>query len=375
MDRVLQVTSKLLCGGAEAFIMNVYRNIDREQMQFDFLVFHEKREYYEDEIERLGGRIYHVPVMDGANLLRRKKMIGAFFDEHHDYVAIHGHMAALGKDYLRSAAEHGIGRRLAHSHIANFEHTPRNMVKQAFQKGFGTYATKLLACSAAAGKFMYPTRSFEVVNNGIDVGRFAFDPGRRACFRKQLDLPENAKLVGHVGRFELMKNHVFLIDFFAELARLDKDTYLLLAGDGSLRREIEQKVHSSGLDSRVRFLGLVDDMPSFYDGIDVFAMPSLFEGLPFSAIEAQCSGLPCVLSNRISKEAAITDLAEYMPLEAGAASWAKRVESALIWETRNRKAYPHRIATAGYDIRKVAAKLFELYTSPDSAARTARTSP
>ena len=359
--KVLQVTSKLFRGGAEAFIMNVYRNIDRKQVQFDFLVFHEGREYYEDEIERLGGHVYHVPVMDGVNFLKRKKMIDAFFDGHHDYVAVHGHMAALGEVYLRSAAEHGIERRFSHSHIADFERTPRNMVKHVFQMGFGKYATRRLACSKVAGEYMYSGKHFDVVNNCIDVGRFAFNRARRDVFREGLGLPADAKLVGHVGRFELMKNHAFLIDLFAELARMDEAACLVLAGDGSLRSEIEKKVHDASLDNRVRFLGLIDDMPSFYDGVDLFTMPSLFEGLPFSAVEAQCSGLSCVLSDRITQEVALTDLVEYLPLEAEAKAWAEAIESALGRPVEERWAFAALVADEGYDIKHTVAQLVDLY--------------
>lgn len=361
MVRVLQVTSKLFRGGAETFIMNVYRNIDRTQVQFDFLVFHAHREYYEDEIESLGGHVYHVPIMEGANLLRRKRMLDAFFDVHHDYAVVHCHMAALGRDVLRSAGEHGVGRLFSHSHIADFECTPRNIVKQAFQKGFGEYATKRLACSRTAGEFMYPGKDFEVVNNGIDVARFAFDAARRDAFRGSYGFSEEDMLVGHVGRFELMKNHAFLIDAFAALARIDEHAYLVLAGDGSLREDVERRAGDLQLSERVRFLGLLDDMPSFYDGVDCFAMPSLFEGLPFSAVEAQCSGLPCVLSDRITDEVAITDLVEYLPLEAGAEAWADCIERALGYVGRRRKDYAGVVADEGFDIHGTVAQLAALY--------------
>lgn len=361
MVRVLQVTSKLFRGGAEAFIMNVYRNIDRTQVQFDFLVFHTHREYYEDEIENLGGHVYHVPIMEGANLLRRKRMLDAFFDKHHDYAAVHCHMAALGRDVLRSAGEHGVGRLFSHSHIADFERTPRNIVKQAFQKGFGEYATKRLACSRTAGEFMYPGKDFEVVNNGIDVARFAFDAARRDAFRGSYGFSEEDILVGHVGRFELMKNHAFLIDAFAALARIDEHALLVLAGDGSLRENVERRAGDLGLSERVRFLGLLDDMPSFYDGVDCFAMPSLSEGLPFSAVEAQCSGLPCVLSDRITDEVAITDLVEYLPLEAGAEAWADCIERALGYSGGMRKGYAGVVADEGFDIHGTVAQLAALY--------------
>lgn len=341
--------------------MNVYRNVDRNKIQFDFLVFHSAHEYYEDAIKRLGGRVYHVPVMENGNLVRRKRMINSFFDEHSDYAAIHGHMAALGNDYLYAAERHGIERRFSHSHIADFEHTPRNIVKQVFQKGFGNHATLRLACSRAAGEFMYPGQDYIVINNGIDINRFTFNESRRKRFRERLGLSADAMLVGHVGRFELMKNHTFLIDVFKELAKENSNIYLLLAGDGSLRGDIEQKVHKLGLDNRVLFLGLIDDMPSFYDSLDCFFMPSLFEGLPFAAIEAQCSGLPCVLSNRITDEVAITNLVSYLPLETNASTWADCILGMLDNSVSKRSCYAEQVAKAGYDIRDVANELTRLY--------------
>ena len=364
--RVLQVTSKLFRGGAEAFIMNVYRNIDRSKMQFDFLVFHAGREYFEDEIEALGGRIFHVPIMEKANILRRKDMLDAFFRAHHDYEAVHCHMAALGRDCLLAAAKYGIDKRISHSHIADFERTPRNYVKQAFQRGFGDYATRRLACSEAAGQFMYRCNDFEVINNGIDIDHFTFEHEKRATFRKSLGFCESDRLIGHVGRFELMKNHAYLIDVFDALCKFDKSSYLLLAGEGSLLGEIEDKVEVLDLSGRVRFLGLVDDMPSFYDGIDCFIMPSLFEGLPFSAVEAQCSGLPCVLSSAITEEVAITSLVEYLNLDAGLESWAAAIEDNLLRNasyTGSRVGFSQAVGAAGYDIKAVAAKLTQLYLS------------
>lgn len=361
VDKVLQVTSKLFRGGAESFIMNVYRTMDPSAVQFDFLVFRSDREYYEDEIEDRGGNVYHVPIMEGANLLRRRQMLDAFFDEHHGYTAVHGHMAALGRDYLSSAARHGIGCRLSHSHVADFERTPRNIVKQAFQRGFGEYATHRLACSNAAGEFMYPGHSFEVVKNGIDVNCFAFDSERRNAFRRRFGFRDTDKVIGHVGRFELVKNHSFLIDSFALLSSIDPSCALVLAGDGSLRRDIEKKAESMGLADRIRFLGLIDDMPSFYDGVDCFVMPSLSEGMPFSAIEAQCSGLPCVLSDGISTEVAITDLVRYQSLQSDAEAWATAIRDALANRWVRRDAYAKRVSDAGFSVVETAARLLELY--------------
>lgn len=360
MQRVLQVTSKLFRGGAEAFIMNVYRNINRERVQFDFLTFRSPREFYEDEIERLGGRIYHVPIMEGMNFLRRRSMLDSFFAEHSSYCAIHGHMAALGGDYLAAAERAGIQRRFSHSHIADFERNPRGYLKHAFERGFGDHATHRLACSTSAGKYMYGDAPFVVVNNGIDIERFSFSPSSRASFRASIGASEREPLIGHVGRFELMKNHDFLIEIFASMVRNGLPGRLVLAGDGSLRRKMEEKVSLLGIDDRVVFLGVIEDMPSFYSGIDVFVMPSLFEGLPFSVIEAQCSGLPCVLSDTISSECKVAKDVQFLPLSAGDDAWGASVKRFLQVAKDNRDGSSF-VRAAGYDIADVARVLEGLY--------------
>ena len=359
MDKVLQVTSKLFRGGAEAFIMNVYRNMDRKRFQFDFLTFRSSREFYEDEIESLGGHIYHVPIMEGTNILRRRSMLDAFFDEHGDYAAVHCHMAALGGDCLASAERHGIGRRFSHSHIADFEHNPRGYLKHAFERGFGNCATVRFACSRQAGRYMYGDAPFTVVNNGIDTTSFAYDSTKRTTFRKSLGIEESDLLVGHVGRFEIMKNHAFLIEVFAMMVARGFSGRLVLAGDGSLRQEIEAQVEKASLSDRVIFLGTIENMPAFYSGIDLFVMPSLFEGLPFSAIEAQCSGLPCVLSDTISIECKITEGVHFIPLSSDKQIWVDVLSSALATR-RIRTDSSIAVRNAGYDIGNVT-KMLEMY--------------
>lgn len=360
MKKILQVTSKLFRGGAEAFIMNVYRNIDRERFQFDFLVFRSPREYYEDEIESLGGHVYRVPIMEGANVLRRRSMLDSFFAEHYDYDAVHCHMEALGNDCLASAEKHGIECRLSHSHIADFDHNPRGLIKRILGRRFGDHATDRFACSEWAGRYMYGEKSFAVIKNGIDTVRFAYDLTKRISFRSRIGATEQECLLGHVGRFELVKNHEFLIDTFAALVGCGFKGRLVLAGDGSLRESMENHAKDVGVGNRVVFLGAFDDMSSFYSGIDLFVMPSLSEGLPFSAIEAQCAGVPCVLSNAISEECRVAGNVGFLSLGLGAEAWAKTLAS-MLSGTDARSDGSAAVRTAGYDIKDVAAQLEAYY--------------
>ena len=362
MPKVLQITSKLFRGGAESFIMNVYRNIDRERFDFDFLVFHSEREFYEDEIEALGGHVYHVPIMEGANIFRRRSMLDDFFANHATYEAVHCHMAALGGDCLAAAGRAGVQIRLAHSHVANYEHNPRGYLKRLFEKGFGNHATTLLACSEWAGRYMFGNAPFTVVNNGIDIGKFAFAPANRKAFRDSIGASESELLIGHAGRFQLMKNQAFLLEVFSEMVRSGFLGRLIFAGDGLLRKEVEGRVRELGLTNRVIFLGAIEDMPSFYSGIDLFVMPSLSEGLPFSAIEAQCSGLPCVLSDAISPECKISDGVLFLSVDAGLKQWAELTTAAVSESSIDTRDKGFTVVReAGYGITDVVNSLQKIY--------------
>jgi glycosyltransferase involved in cell wall biosynthesis len=287
-------------------------------------------------------------------------MIDAFFAEHNDYVAVHGHMAALGRDYLAAAERVGIPNRFSHSHIADFERNPRGYLKRIFEKGFGIHSTKRFACSRWAGKYMYGNKPFIVINNGIDTAYFAYDSIGRAKFRTSLSITDDEPLVGNVGRLELMKNQEFLIDVFAAMVHKGFPGKLVLAGDGSLRTKIENRVRLKGVSNRVILLGVYEDMPSFYAGIDLFIMTSIFEGLPFSAIEAQCSGLPCVLSDSISTECKVTNNVNFESLDSDANLWADLVITMLEASTPREDA-SLAVSNAGYDIKDTVRLLQEYY--------------
>lgn len=358
--RVLHVVGNMGAGGLETLIMNWYRTIDRNKIQFDFLVHKESRAFYEDEIIALGGRIYHCSFLNDYNYIKYKRFLKSFFAEHNEYKIIHGHHSALGVFYLKQASKAGIPARISHSHIANFSKTARGLIKYGITRLFGKYANIHFACSKAAGNYMYGSRySFEVINNGIDVERFKYNEINRHNIRNNLNVNDKHVII-HVGRFHDQKNHSFLIDIFNEVHKIDSDTVLLMVGVGPLQKSIKNKVKELGLEDNCLFLNNRDDVQDLLSAADVFLFPSLYEGLPLTLIEAQTSGLPIVCSNTITLETRVTNNYYPLPLNMGSTEWAKIVIEHY-YDDINRKDACVIVKDSGFDNNDVVEKMTELY--------------
>jgi glycosyltransferase involved in cell wall biosynthesis len=302
--RILHVVSSLNAGGMENYIMNLYRCMDREQIQFDFMVHHKARGLFEDEIERMGGKVYHFSVLDTKNLIKYRIELSDFFDEHREYRILHGHLSSLAVFYLGAAKEHNVPWRIVHSHGGGFLHTPKGVAKYLLFRTAKWNSNIRLACSTEAGKYLFGKDTFEFVPNGVEVNRFAFQLEKRNEMRKKLNLEQNY-VIGHVGRFNLQKNHKYLLKIFKEVLAKCPRARLLLLGDGELLDEIKKLAEEMGLRNAMIFAGVHKDVESYYQAMDAFVLPSLFEGLPVTGIEAQYSGLPCFFSDKITREVAI----------------------------------------------------------------------
>ena len=355
--RVLHIVPNMQAGGLETLIMNIYRNIDRTKVQFDFLVHYTGNYFYDDEIRSLGGRIYKLSVRDDNNFIKYLKDLDAFFKAHPEYKIVHGHMESLGQFYFKAAKRNGVPVRVAHSHNSATEDTLKGKIKGLLLKRYKVFATDYFACSQKAGEFMFANKKFTVLKNAIIVNNFAYNEDERNRLRKELGI-EDKIVIGHAGRFCEQKNHKFLIDVFKKIADLENNAVLLLIGAGEKFERIKEQVQEYGLEERVIFLGVRKDIASLYQAMDCFVFPSLFEGLGIVAIEAQCSGLPVVGSDVIPKEAAVTNQFHYMSLDDSADEWAKKI---LEVTKQERKAEIDKIRAAGYDVHDVAEYLEDFY--------------
>lgn len=354
--RVLQVVTHMNRGGLETMIMNYYRHIDREKVQFDFLTHRANHCDYDDEIETLGGKIYRLPVLNPWNIQYRRKL-DMFFDAHPEYHVIHVHQDCMSSVILKIAKRHNIPVRIAHSHNSNQDKNFKYPIKLLYRQKIPKYATVLFACGKEAGQWMFRGNKFEILNNAIEAKEYTFNAERREIQRNRLGISRDCILLGHVGRFCYAKNHSFLIDVFAKVCK-KKNAKLLLIGDGELRKQIEEKVKVLNLTDKVIFTGVRPDVSELMQAMDVFVFPSIYEGVPVTLIEAQASGLPCIISDKIPIECKKTDLVQQIALAEGADIWADKIsEMAQI----KRKDTYNEIKASGFDIEENAKKLQEFY--------------
>ena len=356
--RVLQVMPAMDAGGMETFVMNVYRTIDRDKVQFDFLYHYDKPCFYDYEIQALGGHITKLTVRQDNNLPHYLFQLDHFFLIHPEYRILHGHYSGFGMFYNRRAAARGVPVRVGHSHNTAYEPNLVGRLDHWMSRGFARDLTDCFACSQKAGEMLFPHRPFTVLPNGVDTDAFArHDEARRAKLREHLGVAKDEILLGHVGRFTAQKNHDGLLRMFAALRAKMPTARLLCLGGGALMEPMKALAAELGLGDRVIFAGVRTDIAAFYDAMDAFLLPSLFEGLPVVLVEAQAAGLPCFVSDTVDHGAAFSKNIHYLPL-ADTAAWVNALCAAPL--TRDPDAQAEAMA-AGFDIRTSAQILQEFY--------------
>ena len=358
--RVLQVVTKMNRGGLETFIMNIYRNINRSRVQFDFLYHRDGHFDYDDEIVDLGGKIYRVPRCNPLNPCYYRALDDFFAN--HPYSVVHSHINCMSALPLASAKRHGALVRIAHSHSSHQDYDVKYPIKIVCKRFIRYMATDLFACGADAGKWMFGTDSFHVVHNGIEVNRYKFDANCRARVRSDFGIDDEQIIIGHVGRFAPVKNHSFIIDVFNEFVKLYPHAQLFLIGEGDYRTGAQKKVNSLGLSSQVRFLGLRSDVADLMQAMDIFLMPSLYEGLPLVLVEAQASGLPCLISEAIPADCELGGTpVRRASLSLDPAEWAL-ILCEMLSSGVNRAIGSAQVREAGFDARSVAEWLEHFYS-------------
>lgn len=360
--RVLQCFTIMNRGGAETMIMNYYRNIDRNKVQFDFLVHREEKGAYEDEIKQLGGRIYRMPSIHPKNFKRYKKEISKFLREHKEYKIIHGNFSELGYFLYKEAKKQGIPTIIVHAHNYSNVFDIKSIFRFYWKHAMRAYVTHMFTCSEVAAKWLFGKKLAEksiMLNNAIDSKNFLFNKEKSINMKKKLGL-ENKLVIGHVGRFNIQKNHDFIIDVFKEIISKNNDSVLVLVGTGELEEKIKMKVKNNNLTDSVIFLGNRPDINDIMQAFDIFLFPSIFEGLGVVLIEAQASGLKCFTSkDAVPMEAKVTDLLSYISLKDGAKVWAKEILKYKDGYERNNTF--NEIVKNNYDIKNNAKWLEEFY--------------
>lgn len=364
--RVLHVLGTTNLGGAESRIMELYRCIDKTQVQFDFLVHTQKEGHYQKEICALGGTVYHVPRFRGINLLSYRKAVKDFFAKHHAFAAVHGHMTSTASIYLPIAKKAGIPSTIAHARSAGVDKGIKGIVTKLLRRSLVKKADWCFACSQEAAVAVFGRKCVEkgkvqVIPNAVDTARFRFRQTVRDAVRRELKLDDKF-VIGHVGRFGFMKNHAYLLEVFAALCKLRQDAALILIGSGELEQTVHRQAEELGIADRVLFLGNCYNVEQYYPAFDYFVFPSIFEGLPGSVVEAQACGLRCLVSDKVTREAAVTDLAVYRSIEEPAVLWAQEIQKSAK-DAMDRRDTSAEITKKGFDVRQQAAAMTKFYQS------------
>lgn len=362
--RVLHFVSTLSRGsGVMSVIMNYYRHIDRDKVQFDFLHFIACEDSYMEEIRELGGKIYCIDKPGSS--FQSIKQLNSFFRLHAgEYTWLHNHEVYLTFLLRPIAKRYGLEKFIVHCHATKYSDKTLNAVRNRILcLPIRLMKVERFACSEAAGKFLYGEKMLKagkvfIMHNAIDCEKFRFRPEVRERLRKEMGL-DGKFVIGHVGRFERQKNHEFLIEVFAECKKEIDSCILLLIGEGSLRSKIEKKVVEKGLKNSIIFLTKRNDMEYLYQVMDLFVLPSLYEGLPVSCLEAQVNGLECIVSRTVTdelKKQTIGSIITMLPLEKKV--WKQNIVSCKIRQT----SISQHINDDNYDINLQSCRLHSFYT-------------
>lgn len=368
--RVLNLFTIMNRGGAETMVMNYYRKLDKSKVQFDFMVHRPERGAYDDEIESLGGKIYRMPAIRPWTAMQYRKVVRKFYEDHPEYKIIHSHMSELGYYDFLEAEKAGIPVRICHAHNRPYGIDIKSPVRWYYKTLMIPHISHMFMCGEESGEWLFGKKNksrFIQLNNAIDAKDYSYNEVKRAEVRKCFGLKEEL-VVGHVGRFNLQKNHPFIIDVFNEVHKKEPDSVLLLVGDdsGKVAEDIHKRVGELNLAGAVRFLGVRTDVADLMQAMDVFLFPSLFEGFGIVALEAQAAGLPAVVSKRIPPECMITDCISSLELDFSAEIWANRLIEAVKNERKNRFL---EIKKAGFDIVENAKFLQDFYIRAASGER------
>lgn len=360
--RVAQIMGKWLGGGVESVVMNYYRNIDRNKVQFDFICDDDSKYIPKKEIEKLGGKVILIPPYQKP--FKYHKELKRVLKEG-KYKIVHSHINTLSVFSLWAAKAAGVPVRIAHSHsTTNKKEWKKNFMKQILRPFCKVFATDYFCCSEKAGRWQFGNRAYNqgkvyLLNNAIDVNKFKYNEKIRKEKRKELNIKDKDLVIGHIGRFVKQKNHEFLIDIFNEVHKQNKNTILLLAGEGPLKEEIENKVKDLGLEKNVKFLGQRNDANELYQAMDVFLLPSLYEGLPVVGVEAQAAGLLCFFSTDMTKETKVLETTQFISLTNTPQYWSKEILKQL--NSYTRADTEKEITQNNFNIKVEAEKLEKYY--------------
>lgn len=365
MIRVLHSVSNMDRAGIETMLMNYYRHIDREIVQFDFLCNKTKPGAYDSEVKALGGKIYHTPGLNPLKLPQYMKYMKRLFSENPEYSIVEAHNGAFGVYALHGAKRSNVKNRIYHAHGAAITNDWKKPLKLICLKFLPSNMTHHFTCGIEAARCYFGNRivdegDYVFIPNAIEVEKFTFNEQTRTRIRNEYGL-DNKHVLGHVGRFMAQKNHSFLLDIFEKVTKKDDKAFLVLLGDGELMNAIQAKAISMGISDKVLFIGNVGNANEWYQAFDTFILPSVWEGLPVVGVEAQAADLPCIFSDNVTKEIGFSEKAKFISTSADSSIWVDSILSCF--DLTDRVDRTQLIRMNNYDINVEAKKLQDRYVS------------
>lgn len=358
-------------GGIESVIMNIYRNIDRTKVQFDFLLPHNMGTMaFEDEVLQMGGRIFRIIYSQKESFVKAKECFLEYFREHPELKAVHLHCNFPYAFPLKVAKKAKIPMRIIHAHSSAmlFEQSKglkskiRSIRNFIVHRQIKNAPNMYFSCSDLAAKSTFKSDKYVWIKNGVELENFEYNSQIRNEIREKYEIKESERLIGAVGRICAVKNSFFVLEIFKEYTKLNPDSKLVYIGDGEWKSKIEDKVREYGLEGKVIFPGMIADTHKWYHALDMLLLPSLFEGLPVVLVEGQAAGIPCIASDTITQQVKVTELVKYKSNKLPAEEWAKDIKVILEKKT-DRAQYKDEMYKAGFDVKSMAKEVEQFYMS------------
>lgn len=356
--RVMQVVGKMNAGGVKTVVMEYYRNINRANVQFDFVVDEDSQNIDFEEIQNMGGRVFIVPRYQKLHhyipalfrLFRKEKV-----------EIVHARINAMNVFPLFAAWLAGVPVRIAENLTTSHPNEKKTIVKKILRPFQGVFATNRMACSEHCARWMYGNafekKGVTIFKTAYTIDKYSYQPSVRAAERDRLGIKDKY-VIGSIGRFVPQKNHMFILQIFKCIAEQDNNAVLLLVGDGPLHDLLCEEAKRLEIFDRILWMGTQKEVWNFYQAMDCFLLPSLYEGLGIVVVQAQNSGLPCVVSDQVPLEADVTKTVAFLSLSHTAEQWA----TAVLQKKGNiRRDQTEQIKAAGYDIAQGAKKLESYY--------------
>lgn len=365
MKRILQINETWHRGGSQVMVMNAYRALDKTKFQFDFLCFTDKPNDYDDEIEKLGGKVYRIPIKN--RVMRVKKMI-ELIKNNPQWSTVHCHMLFASMFFVYAAKKAGIGQRIVHSHrtSGNSRGIIRSMFENISRRVIKEIATDFLACNRAAGNYLFPkVENVQVIPNSIDIREFnAIAENNANYLREEFKLEKSTLILLQLGRFSKEKNHLFSLKVVQELKKRNVDVKLFFAGEGNTEAKVKDQIRLMELDHEIEFLGLRKDVARILGGSDILLLPSIHEAFPMVLVEAQTVGVPALVSDTVPADVDLElKLINFKSLSATPQEWS----DCIINELMN-KPIPCAeerllvLKEKGFDVSTSARKLEKIYS-------------